>query len=223
MLRVVPPRPRAAAINRVPGSKPSDHRSHRHSLASRAFLRFVSACKKVAEQEKRSLHIIRIGSSPEMDAIAAADPETFASHGDLNEESAICNFRHLRFALRHVSRGEKIRIISTHQPAHQSFHLRAGAKADLHPHASRSTLACVVAKYKIGEVCESELEYEIAFVTSANVPCHNTTSNAPEASLWARTRCNSWLAHFAAKTGKTFQESDCSDFSPAGGRPAMLR
>lgn len=82
------------------------------------------------------------------------------------------------------------------------------------------TLACVVAEYKIGEVCESELEEETAFVTSSNVPCHTTTSNAPEASSWARTRCNSSLPLFAAKTGKTFQNRIAViSVPPAGALP----
>jgi hypothetical protein len=180
----------------------------------------VSACKKVAEQEKRSLHIIRIGSSPEMDAIAAADPEIFASHGDLIEESAIPIFATCDLLYAMYLAGKKYELFRrTSLPIKVSTY--AQAQRPIFAHTPRdSTLVCVVAKYKIGEVCESELEDEIAFVTSSNVPCHTTTSNAPEASLGARTRCNSLLPHFAAKTGKTFQNRIAViSVPPAGALP----
>jgi hypothetical protein len=50
------------------------------------FLRFVSAGKRLPQEQNRTL---RISASPEMDLIAAQDREIFASHGDLSEESAI--------------------------------------------------------------------------------------------------------------------------------------
>ncbi len=53
------------------------------------FVQFLSACKKLAQAQKRILRIIRIGALPEMNAIAARDREIFPSHGDLSEENAI--------------------------------------------------------------------------------------------------------------------------------------
>ena len=192
---------------------------------SRLFLRFVSACKKVAEQKKRSLRIIRIGSSPEMDVIAAADREIFVSHNDLTEENAIpilatCD---LLYAMYPAEKKYEL-FRRTSLPIKVSTYVQA--QRPIFAHTPRdSTLACVVAKYKIGEVCESELGDEIARdirnVLDLSAP-HQTFERA-RSELMGSHQVQQLAAALRGEDWQDFPESDCSDFSPAVDRPAMLR
>ena len=126
------------------------------------FLRFVSACKKLAGRGKRSLRIIRIGSSPEMDAIAAADREIFASHGDLSEENAIPLLASCDLLYAMYPAGKEYELFRrTSLPIKVSTYIQAQRPIFAHT-PDDSTLACVVAKYKIGSICESVFEDDIA-------------------------------------------------------------
>jgi len=191
----------------------------------RPFLRFVSACKKVAEQEKRRLRIIRIGSSPEMDAIAAAESEIFASHNDLTEENAIPILATCDLLYAMYPAGRKYELFRrTSLPIKVSTYVQA--QRPIFAHTPRdSTLACVVAKYKIGEVCESELQDEIARdipnVLDRSVPRHNFERARGE--LMGSDQVQQLAAALRMEDWQDFPESDCGDFSPAVGRPAMLR
>jgi hypothetical protein len=190
----------------------------------RPFLRFVSASRKLAHQEKRSLRIVRIGSSPEMDAIAAADPEIFASHGDLSEEDAIpilatCDFLYAMYPAE--TKYELFRRTSL--PIKVSTYVQA--QRPIFAHTPRdSTLACVVAKYKIGEICDSGSEDDIAsgirILLGQSVPRENfeharseLMGSAQVQQLAAALRCEDWHG---------FPESDCSVFGNAAGRRAMI-
>jgi hypothetical protein len=64
---------------------------------SEPFRRFVKSCQKFAASENRVLKIVRIGVSPEMETVAAEDPELFENYGELTEPDALpllanCNF-----------------------------------------------------------------------------------------------------------------------------------
>jgi hypothetical protein len=190
----------------------------------RPFLRFVSACKKMAEQEKRRLRIIRIGSSPEMDAIAAEESEIFASHNDLTAENAIPILATCDLLYAMYPAGKKYELFrGTSLPIKVSTYVQA--QRPIFAHTPRdSTLACVVAKYGIGEVCESEREDEMARdirnVLDGSVPHHNFERARGE--LMGPDQVQQLAAALRMEDWQDFPESDCGDFSPAVGRPAML-
>ena len=120
------------------------------------FRRFISACSKVADDQKRMLRIIRIGGSPEMDGIAAQNPELFESYGDVTEELAIpllasCD---LLYAMYPAGREYEL-FRRTSLPVKLSSYVQAQRPIFAHT-PSDSTLACVVNKYKVGRTCHSD-------------------------------------------------------------------
>ncbi len=189
------------------------------------FLRFVAACKKLAAQEKRQLRIIRIGSSPEMDAIATADREIFASHDDLTEENAIPILAACDLVYAMYPGGKKYELFRhTSLPIKVSTYVQA--QRPIFAHTPRdSTLACIVAKYKIGQVCESQREDEIArdirTLLDRSVPHHNFERARSE--LMGSDQVQQLAAALRGEDWQHFPESDCRDFNPAVDRPAMLR
>jgi hypothetical protein len=189
------------------------------------FLRFVLACKKLAAQEKRQLRIIRIGASPEMDAIAVADREIFRSHSDLSEEDAIpilaaCD---LLYAMYPAEKKYEL-FRRTSLPIKVSTYVQTRRPIFAHTPGD-STLACIVAKYKIGEVCEGQREDEIArdirTLLDHSVPHENFERARRE--LMGSAQVQQLAAALRGEDWQDFPESDCNDFSPADDPPAMLR
>ena len=126
------------------------------------FRKFVSALKRVASASKRSLQIIRIGSSPQLDRIALEDPDIFAAHGDVNEETAIpllaaCDFLYAMYP--ESKRYELFR--KTSLPIKVSTYLQAQRPIFAHTPAD-SGLACVVRQYDLGCVDEGSHEEQLA-------------------------------------------------------------
>jgi hypothetical protein len=141
------------------------------------FLSFLSACKKLAQEQKRSLRIVRIGSSPEFEAIAAQHREIFISHGDVSEQSAIPLLAACDFLYAMYPSGKKYQLFRrTSLPVKVSTYVQAQRPIFAHT-PTDSTLACVLAKYKIGRICASELEHDIArdirFLLEHPVPREN--------------------------------------------------
>jgi len=175
------------------------------------FLSFVAACKKLAEQEKRSLRIIRIGSSPEMDAIAAADREIFASQGDLSEENAIpilaaCDLLYAMYPAEN-----KYQLFRrTSLPIKVSTYVQAQRPIFAHTPGD-STLACVVAKYKIGSVCESVFEDDIVgdirTLLDQSVPRENF--ERARSGLMGLAQVQQLAAALRGQDWQRFPESDC--------------
>jgi hypothetical protein len=126
------------------------------------FLRFIAACKKIAAERKRRLRIVRIGASPELDAIAAQDQESFTSHGDLSEADAIPLLAacHLLYAMYPADKKYEL-FRRTSLPIKVSSYLQAQRPIFAHT-PSDSTLACVVRKYQVGKIHASNLEDQIA-------------------------------------------------------------
>jgi hypothetical protein len=128
------------------------------------FRRFVSACKKIAEQTSRGLRIVRIGASPEMDIVAAQDTALFESHGDLSEENAIPLLASCDILYSMYPAAKKYQLFRrTSLPIKVSTYLQAQRPIFAHAPGD-STLACVVGKYKIGQVCETDDEQDITGV-----------------------------------------------------------
>jgi hypothetical protein len=119
------------------------------------FRRFLSASKKIAAQSQRGLRVIRIGASPEIDAIAAQDPEIFQAYGDLAEEHAIPVLAECDFMYAMYPAGKRYALFrKTSLPIKVSTYLQAQRPIFAHTPAD-SSLACVVGKYGVGRVCES--------------------------------------------------------------------
>jgi hypothetical protein len=189
------------------------------------FLRFVSACRKLAEQNKRKLRIIRIGSSPQMDTVAAASRETFASYGDLTEENAIPILATCDLLYAMYPAGNKYQLFRrTSLPIKVSTYVQA--QRPIFAHTPRdSTLACVVAKYRIGEISESEFEDDIAsdirILLEKSVPQENFERARSE--LMGSDQVRQLAAALRGEPWQHFPESDCDDFSTAAGPHGMLR
>jgi glycosyltransferase involved in cell wall biosynthesis len=126
------------------------------------FERFLSASKRVAAETNRSLRIVRIGDSPEIDCIAAEDPGIFQAHGDLNEERAIPLLAACDFLYAMYPAGRRYELFrKTSLPVKVSTYLQSQRPIFAHTPAD-STLACVVRQYGIGCVEESGSEPRIA-------------------------------------------------------------
>jgi glycosyltransferase involved in cell wall biosynthesis len=126
------------------------------------FRRFLLACKTIAETRHRKLRVIRIGASPEMDALAAQDPETFQSYGDLSEEKAIPLLASCELLYAMYPSGKKYELFRrTSLPIKISTYVQAQRPIFAHTPGD-STLACIVNKFKLGCVCEKLDEQDIA-------------------------------------------------------------
>lgn len=175
------------------------------------FLRFVAACKKLAQEQDRNLRIIRIGASPEMDAIAAQDREMFASHGDLSEENAIPLLAACDFLYAMYPAGKKYQLFRcTSLPIKVSTYVQAQRPVFAHTPAD-STLACVVTKYKIGAVCVAGIEDHIAtnirILLQHPVPRENFARAASD--LMGSTQVQQLEAALCGEDWRHFPESDC--------------
>jgi hypothetical protein len=120
------------------------------------FRQFVLACRTLAEVQKRTLKIVRIGSSPEMDKIAAEDLAIFENHGELLEKDALpvlagCNFVYAMYPDGTRFKGFR----RTSLPIKLSTYIQAQRPVFAHT-PSDSGLARLVAQFGVGKVCSSE-------------------------------------------------------------------
>jgi hypothetical protein len=126
------------------------------------FRRFVSACKQLAAQSNRTLRIVRIGASPEIDAVAAETPDIFQAHGDLSEDSAIPLLAQCDFLYAMYPAGKRYELFrKTSLPIKVSTYLQARRPIFAHTPAD-SNLACVVRQNNVGCTEESGSETCIA-------------------------------------------------------------
>jgi hypothetical protein len=126
------------------------------------FRHLVSACRRIAAQSNRSLRIVRIGASPEIDAVATEYPNTFEAHGDLSEENAIPLLAACDFLYAMYPGGKRYELFrKTSLPIKVSTYLQAQRPIFAHTPPD-SNLACVVRQYKVGCVEESGSETRIA-------------------------------------------------------------
>jgi hypothetical protein len=141
------------------------------------FRRFIAACNQVAAQEKRCPRFIRIGTSPEIDSLAAKTPGTFESHPDLTEESAIPLLASCDFLYAMYPSGKRFELFrKTSLPVKLSTYLQAQRPIFAHTPAD-STLARVVGPYNVGKVCKSNQQdsivRDIRAILEAPVPRDN--------------------------------------------------
>ena len=125
------------------------------------FRKFVLACRSHAAKQNRSLKIVRIGDSSEMDKIAAENLATFEYHGELLEKDALpvlatCDFVYAMYPSGFRFKGFR----RTSLPIKLSTYIQAQRPIFAHT-LPDSGLAQLISKYGVGTVCSSEREPDI--------------------------------------------------------------
>jgi hypothetical protein len=125
------------------------------------FRKFVLACQGYAAKQNRSLKIVRIGDSPEMDKIASEYPAIFESFGELLEQDALpvlatCDFVYAMYP--HGFRFKGFRRTSL--PIKLSTYIQAQRPIFAHTPPD-SGLAQLISRHRVGTVCSSEGEPDI--------------------------------------------------------------
>jgi hypothetical protein len=120
------------------------------------FRQFVLACREFAARQKRSVTIVRIGTSPQMDEVAAEKLVSFENHGELPEQEALpilasCDFSYAMYP--DGFRFEGFRRTSL--PIKLSTYIQAQRPIFAHTPPD-SGLAELVSKFKVGLVCSSD-------------------------------------------------------------------
>ena len=125
------------------------------------FRRFLNASKQVAAEEKRRLRVMRIGASPELNAIAIENPEIFESHGDLSEDAAIPLLAACDLLYAMYPAGGKYELFRrTSLPIKLSTYVQAQRPIFAHSPPD-SGLARIVGPAGVGCVCSSDEENDI--------------------------------------------------------------
>jgi hypothetical protein len=125
------------------------------------FRRFVLACRSYAATQNRSLKIIRIGNSPDMDKIASENIATFENHGELLEQEALPVLATCDFVYAMYPEGLRFQgFRRTSLPIKLSTYIQAQRPIFAHTPPD-SGLAQLISKYRVGTVCSSQLESDI--------------------------------------------------------------
>jgi glycosyltransferase involved in cell wall biosynthesis len=122
------------------------------------FRKFVLACRSYAAKQNRSLKIVRIGDSPEMDKIAAENLAAFENYGELLEKDALpvlatCDFVYAMYPGGFRFQGFR----RTSLPIKLSTYIQAQRPIFAHTPPD-SGLAQLISKYAVGTVCSSNNE-----------------------------------------------------------------
>jgi hypothetical protein len=120
------------------------------------FREFVLACRSFATKQNRSLKIVRIGDSPEMDKVAAENLAAFENHGELLEQDALpvlasCDFVYAMYPHGYRFKGFR----RTSLPIKLSTYIQAQRPIFAHTPGD-SGLAQLVENYRLGKVCTSD-------------------------------------------------------------------
>ena len=185
---------------------------------SEPFLHFLAACKRIAQQQRRPLRIVRIGSSPQIDRIAAHHPQIFDARGDLHEKDAVPLLATCDLLYAMYPAGKKYELFRrTSLPVKVSSYLQAQRPIFAHT-PEDSTLACVVSKYQVGRICASEREDQLASdvgkLLGETVPAENFELARQD--LMGPAQVQQLRAALTGGDWESFPESDCL---PAGHPP----
>jgi glycosyltransferase involved in cell wall biosynthesis len=122
------------------------------------FRKFVSACRNYAAKQNRSLKIVRIGSSPEMDKIAAENLAAFENYGELPEKDAVPLLATCDFVYAMYPGGFRFQNFRrTSLPIKLSTYIQAQRPIFAHTPPD-SGLAQLVHKHGVGTVCSRQSE-----------------------------------------------------------------
>jgi hypothetical protein len=117
------------------------------------FRKFILACRSYAESQNRSLKIIRVGASPEMDKIHSANLVTIEDYGELLEQDALPVLATCDFVYAMYPKGFRFRgFRRTSLPIKLSTYIQAQRPIFAHTPGD-SGLAELVEKYAVGKVC----------------------------------------------------------------------
>jgi hypothetical protein len=138
------------------------------------FRRFLSACKRVADGQRRTLRVIRIGASPEIDPVAREFSGAFESFGDSSEEGAVPLLAACDLLYAMYPPGKKYELFRrTSLPIKLSTYTKAQRPIFAHTPAD-STLARTVEPCGAGSVCESmdvnEIHKKIQAALAERIP-----------------------------------------------------
>jgi hypothetical protein len=122
------------------------------------FRNFLLAARSFACSQNRSLKIVRIGESPEMNKIASENLATFENHGELLEQDALpvlaqCDFVYAMYPAGFRFQGFR----RTSMPIKLSTYIQAQRPIFAHTPPD-SGLAELVLKHGVGVVCSSDQE-----------------------------------------------------------------
>ncbi len=120
------------------------------------FRKFLKALQECAAGQNLTVKVVRIGNSPEMDAIAAEEPDAFENCGELEERDALpilanCDFLYAMYP--HGHRFGQFRRTSL--PIKLSTYIQA-QRPIFAQTPEDSGLAQVVSQYQVGCVCGSD-------------------------------------------------------------------
>jgi hypothetical protein len=125
------------------------------------FQQFVLACRYYAAKQNRSLRIVRIGDSPEMDKIAYKNPGTFEHYGELLEKDALPVLATCDFVYAMYPGGFRYECFRrTSLPIKLSTYIQAQRPIFAHT-PNDSGLAQLVRQYSLGKVCSSDRTTDI--------------------------------------------------------------
>ena len=128
---------------------------------SEPFRKFILACRSYAAATNRSLKIIRIGNSPEIDKIASENLTTFENHGELLEQEALPVLATCDFVYAMYPEGLRFQgFRRTSLPIKLSTYIQAQRPIFAHT-PTDSGLAQLISKHGVGTVCSSEREWDI--------------------------------------------------------------
>jgi glycosyltransferase involved in cell wall biosynthesis len=125
------------------------------------FRNFILAARSYAAAQDRSLKIVRIGDSPEMDKVASENLAKFENYGERLEQDALSALARCDFVYAMYPRGFRFRgFRRTSLPMKLSTYIQAQRPMFAHTPAD-SGLAALIAKHSIGIVCSSNRRSDI--------------------------------------------------------------
>jgi Glycosyltransferase Family 4 len=125
------------------------------------FRDFLLAARSYAASQNRSLQIVRIGDSPEMNKIASENLAAFENHGELLEQDALPVLAHCDFVYSMYPSGFRFQgFRRTSMPIKLSTYIQAQRPIFAHTPPD-SGLAALIAKHGVGVVCSSNDQTDI--------------------------------------------------------------
>jgi hypothetical protein len=119
------------------------------------FRRFLLACQQLTSKMKIAFNLVRIGSSPEIDRVASANPQVFENCGEQDEEKAVVRLASCDFLYAMYPAGRRFQCFrQTSLPMKLSTYVQAQRPIFAHTPGD-SGLAELIEKYGVGRVCSS--------------------------------------------------------------------
>jgi glycosyltransferase involved in cell wall biosynthesis len=141
------------------------------------FRKFILGARKYAASQNRSLRIVRIGDSPEMNKIAAENLIPFENHGELLEQDALpvlaeCDFVYAMYPSGFRFQGFRM----TSLPIKLSTYIQSQRPIFAHTPPD-SGLAQLISKHSVGVVCSSDREADIQNAVRQILDARTTREN----------------------------------------------